>query len=158
MKAIIILISLFFLNCLTVDKEFLAKEGNIKLVEKNKTCGDITKEVTIWKILYGTTDFGENDAESIFDGLNKKTPYFIEEKITGIDMIVTLVVGLFSTITRSTLLITSCEGKKKKKCYLDFNDLYDCPKAVYKKRVIKRKTCIKRKRRYRKVRKRIIYR
>ena len=119
MKYLILMISLLALiNCRTVDTATLAKEGNIKMVDKSQVCETVAKEVTIWKILYGTSDLGENDAETVFSGLDKKKPYALQEKVTGLDMVVTLVVGLFSSITRSTLIITSCPSKEKV-CYID---------------------------------------
>ena len=119
MKYLILMISLLALiSCRTVDTVALAKEGNIKMVHKSQVCETVAKEVTIWKILYGTSDLGENDAETVFSGLDKKKPYALQEKVTGLDMVVTLVVGLFSSITRSTLIITACPSKEKV-CYID---------------------------------------
>ena len=119
MKYLILTFSLLALiDCQTVDTATLAKEGRIKMVAKSDVCGAVAKEVTIWKILYGTSDLGENDAETVFSGLDKNKPYALQEKITGVDMVVTLVVGLFSSITRSTLIITSCPSKEKV-CYID---------------------------------------
>ena len=119
MKFLIAMISLLALiGCRTVDTATLAKEGRIKMVANSQVCGAVAKEVTIWKILYGSSDLGENDAETVFSGLDKKKPYALQEKITGVDMVVTLVVGLFSSITRSTLIITACPSKEKV-CYID---------------------------------------
>ncbi len=114
----VFLVAVVLLGCRTVDTVALAEEGNITMMAKSGVCGVVAKEVTIWKILYGTSDLGENDAETVFAGLDKDKPYALQEKVTGLDMVVTLVVGLFSSITRSTLIITSCPSKEKV-CYID---------------------------------------
>ena len=123
MKYTILLIILTLTNCYSTDTIELARDGGIKTVGTVAGTGlpistcRVVKEFTMWKYLFGNADLGDNEAEDVFYGLDKKSLYTVEEKITGLDMAITLLVGL-SSITRSTILISTCQGKEKI-CYID---------------------------------------
>lgn len=111
----IIFISLitFIANCYSFeihspDTKDYALSGN------TASCKEV-KELKQWKFLYGTVNLSNPSPDEIFGDLSANKAYYIEETVVPGDVVISILLGLFTSISKNTIKVYECGNSKIKK-------------------------------------------
>lgn len=110
-QAIIFIFLLFFIGCYSF--EIHSPNGN-NIIEDKTSCEEV-RTFKQWKILYGLINLSSPEPEEIFEGLDPGRAYYIEETVRNIDIPISLVLGLFTSMSTNTIVVHEC-GESNQIC------------------------------------------
>lgn len=85
-------------------------DKDIILERKNVSCND-SSEIKVWYILYGSFPLNTVNTKEIFPSPDYS--YKVEQFATGGDKFLSLITGLFFSVSRKTLRVETCQVVKK---------------------------------------------
>ncbi|MCB1191803.1 MAG: hypothetical protein H7A23_09690 [Leptospiraceae bacterium] len=113
LKNIIIFVFLVFITGCYSFAIHSPNTKNYALAGNSESCQEV-KELKQWKFLYGTVNLSNPEPSEMFEDLNPSKAYYIEETVTGGDIALSIVLGLFSSISTNSIKIYECGNSKIK--------------------------------------------